>query len=78
MRGFILKDLSKNLSKCRLKVLGETFIPLNLLNDSIVTLVEIQVLNRLKYRFDFTFLLGVNVFLQFKHLKRRVPDFDLP
>jgi hypothetical protein len=71
-------DLSKNLSKCRLKVLEETFEPLNLLNDSIVTLVEIHDLNRLKYRFDFIFFLGVKVFLHFKHLKRRVPDFDLP
>lgn len=78
LSGFIFKDLSKNLSKCRLKVLAETFEPLNLLNDSIVILVEIQVLNRLKYRFDFIFFLGVKVFLHFGHLKRRVPDFDLP
>ncbi len=78
MRGFIFKDLSKNLSKYRLKVPGETFTPLNLLNDSIVTLDEIQDLNRLKYRFDFIFFLGVKVFLHFKHLQRRVPDFDLP
>src|SRR3989344_848802 len=78
LSGFIFKDLSRNLSKCRLKVPGETFEPLNLLNDSIVTLVEIQVLNRLKYLLDFIFFLGVNVFLHFKHLKRRVPNLDLP
>lgn len=78
MSVFILKDLSKNLSKCRLNVLEETFKPLNLLNDSIVTLVEIQDLNRLKYRLDFIFFLGVKVLLHFKHLKRRDCDFDLP